>query len=1715
MVNSSKGTNQGTDQSQPPRKSRRSRWLKIGLGTGAVVLVAAAGGAWWLSRYVRQELAPLVSKQLTEILQRPVEVGEITGFGLSQLRFGESRIPATPTDSDRVTIPALVVRFHPWQALQERTLSLQITAIDAQVYLEQDADGTWLATSLNLAEPSGPLTIEVAEVRLDNGTVTVVPRSPEGLVGSPVELSQIQAHAQLQQDQSTFTADLQGQLGADASLNLTASGDFQLQEATAQVQGQNLPLPLLLGLVANPTPLPFALTSGSSNVDLSLGVTAGQLTSLQGSLNLDNLSAQLPDRPLPLSLDTAQLTLKTAELSGGQLTALQGNLKLNNLSAPFADSSTPLTLASAQVNLDNLTLSDGDLNSLTLLGNLSLDNLSAPIPTLPDPLTVARGQMSFKDDRLIVDDLKAQLANLTAVTTGSVNWRNQTLDLVTTIAAVDLGEILTTLALKPPVAVGGTVDTRLSLGGTFAQPTLEGEIETVGGLQVDRLGLRSASTRFGINNVLALIPMANPAPDIIPTLSLQGTRLVAELGGVVQGGGSITLTPDLGLALDFFAEALPLEALAQAYGSTVPVALGNLSAQTQIRGTLANPQVVAQFQALEAAYPLQGQVQLLGDVLVLDNAVISVAGGTLRAQGRQAGDRWRLAVNASQVQPSLLDLPVEGIVDGIFNLSGPRNSFTPQDIRAQGDVTLSQGVSLIRSPLTATWAWNGKDLAILEARATGFQGRGTIAVALPGDSPTPGITGLDLAVQLTDYGLATLPLALPPQLDLQGQASFNGTLQGTPTAPRIQGTVAVANLAVNQTPFDTQLAGNIAQTAQGLALTLAGDNDQLQLNLDADYQPQYAFIQRDQGTVQARRQDQQFNINIQQFPLSTLGLKAELPQLGEQVVAGLVSGQVNLDLESLVAVGGITVSQPNWGTLQADYAQTQFRFANNALDLFNGVFALGDSRFSLEGRGVLAEDPQFKLAIAVEQGQVRDFLTALQWFDLVDVGRGLLPPSYDTAGELGSLSVGIAQAPVGQQLQRFSEIKARVSRTLVERQEQRKIPPLRELEGAFGGSITVAGSRDQGIQAQFNLGGEDWSWGDYHANRVALTGEFADNQFTLQPVLLESDTMEVRFAGTLGGERQTGQLTIQELPVGLVRQFIDVPVDVEGQFNLQATLGGSVADPQILGDLSLVNGTLNQVSLVTRETGFSYLNGRLQFGGVLELDRNAATPVLLNGDIPYALPFSTVQPDSNAIDISLKVQDEGLALVSLISQDNLTWLGGKGEVTLKVGGTVQEPIAEGEVVLRGASVSAKALPEGEIITDLVGTIRFVRDRLQVDQLVGQFSEGQVTAVGILPLAVPFADDDRDRATPLAVNFQNLNLNLPGLYNGGAGGDVRVIGSALNPRITGTVQLQDGDVFIPDPATVALQQLRRLRQGDNPPAANALAISPITFDNLTLQLADQVNVTSQPLFSFRAVGDLIINGGLGDLRPEGTINVTRGQVNLFTTSFILARRRENVAIFRPENGLDPDLDVELQASVTEISNQIPTAGPIAQSEILDSPVSSLNELQTIRIRASVVGPASKLLQNLSLSSRPARSQSELYALVGGGFVNTLGQGGDSTLALANLAGSALINNLQSAINNVLSGPVDFRLFPTIVDSNRSKEQADNDATPDQVSNTLALGAELGINLTNSMSFSVLRLLTLDLPTRFNLRYQLNDNLQLRGASDFQGDNRFVVEYERRF
>jgi translocation and assembly module TamB len=203
------------------------------------------------------------------------------------------------------------------------------------------------------------------------------------------------------------------------------------------------------------------------------------------------------------------------------------------------------------------------------------------------------------------------------------------------------------------------------------------------------------------------------------------------------------------------------------------------------------------------------------------------------------------------------------------------------------------------------------------------------------------------------------------------------------------------------------------------------------------------------------------------------------------------------------------------------------------------------------------------------------------------------------------------------------------------------------------------------------------------------------------------------------------------------------------------------------------------------------------------------------------------------------------------------------------------------------------------------------------------------------------------------------------------------------------------------------------------------------------------------------------------------------------------------------GLNPYVDVQLTTSVPEVSqNPFQNTTALSQSEIADRPITDFGTLQTVRVQASVRGPADQIFENLELTSSPRRSENEIIALLGGSFVDTLGQG-NGVLAIANLASSALLTNIQTFIANTL-GLSDFRLFPTTISSSRDR------------TSSFGIAAELGFDITSDLSVSVLQILTDDsIPTQFNLRYRLSDEFLLRGSTNLSGDSQAVLEFETRF
>ena len=881
----------------------------------------------------------------------------------------------------------------------------------------------------------------------------------------------------------------------------------------------------------------------------------------------------------------------------------------------------------------------------------------------------------------------------------------------------------------------------------------------------------------------------------------------------------------------------------------------------------------------------------------------------------------------------------------------------------------------------------------------------------------------------------------------------------------------------------------------------------------------------------------------------------------KQITTNLGSGSLKSGL-----LGTTNVLNPRVGTGRGEDFKASFSLSDQKISLQKSTLRLPllDDRgnptgevgtVAFKGDVNLRGEPQVNAEMAVTDGRFEDVLKLAQVFNIEDLTRSSPLPTYGQASDVVAQKIDVKDKTLLQQLQTYAKNNQALSQ-IAETRQGAIFPSSLDIRGRFDSTLKIAGNpfRLDRIKADFSVKAKNLEWRPYasyleensdrkldrNPNRVLraetaiLEGGLDNGVLSIRPFILNSGDTKIRLSSVQIGEvdEQSGQLKIENLPVEAIQEFIPVPLSLAGQplaltGNLNATvsLSGPRNKPNFLGSATLMDGTLNGSAIQSANGSFNYIEGRVNFNN--RIIANSSEPIVVQGELPIDLPLptGTVSSPDRSVKIAARIKDDGLSLLNLLGQP-IAWQGGKGQLNLDITQNDTTPLTLlGSLTLDGAQVKVQALPEP--LTNVKGRIFANLSGIQVEELRGEFSKGSIVAQGTLPL-VGFSDpvlpEETPPATsqatpssspeplkiavskvaiprqqPLTIALQKIAINLKGLYQGGVNGNLVVGGSVFSPRIGGKVSLTNGQVLLTDAPTTDL-------------AAGGKTDGRVPFElsSLNLTLGDNVRVVRAPIINFVARGNLVVNGTLDNPAPVGRIDLQAGQVNLFTTQFVLARGYRNFAEFRKELGLDPILDVRLVTAVPEVTRtRIPTNN--ITSEIAESLNTSntIGGVQTVRIQARANGPASLLTENLELKSSPSRSNTEIVALLGGGFINTLGRGDDATLGIANFAGSALLTNVQGAIGNAL-GLSEFRLFPTLIGNEKQK------------TSTLGLAAEVGIDLLRTkdglpiLSATIFRVLTVpNQNTQVGLRYRLNEQFLFRGLTDFSGDNRGVVEFETRF
>lgn len=1612
---------------RPPRRRLRLAWRPVALGLGLVALAGGVGGTLWVRNFLRNDLAPLLSTTLSDVVNRPVEVGPLQGIALNwrgqgEIVFGESSLPPTETDGDRATVQQVRARFNLLDLLQRR-LGLVLTLQNPDIFLDQTDDGKWIAIELAENEDEAPMKVELRQLLVEDGTVTVAPS-----VQLMIEAQK--PGVQADSDLSVRLERVNGEVNLESIEAADASGVL--------LEGQNIR---------------FDITGNPGR---------------GGALRLRGEGVTVPDLQLNLVVQSDGVAVQDVGTLLAMPVALEEGRLFSNLELRFAD--------------DTVT---------GLNGTARFADVAVAIANVPKRITQARAQLRFRNRLITIENGRVTYGTIPVEVEGTYDLR-EGYNLSTRVRNVDFRQIEETADVTTPITLAGAFDADVTVTGPPNGPIVAGAVRSSRPLLIDKVAIDRLSTRFSL---------VNERVDL--------TDLVAQLagGGVVTGGGVLGLGDAATVQARVQAQNLPADALARTYGATLPpeIVLGRVNADVRVDGPSNALQTAIQWQAAEATYPARGELLIAGDTLRLQNTTLEVGGGRVEAEGDLVGDRWQAVVRSQGVGLRQFSPELAGVLDGTVRLAGTLADATLAGIRAEGDVRLSQGVSLLTGPLTADFRWLGDRLVLDRAAAPGFRANGTVFARTTDN--TPEISSFDLALDVQDFNLNRLPVTLPPQVRVAGRTDFSGRVTGTPAAPSVNGLLALNGLTINERQFDPRLAGPVQfALGQGARADLTGRRDQLSVDLDGDYLPRSFLLVHDGARAEGTRRNRTLVTTLENLPLDWFAL-APAADLGLGPVTGTVSANADVNLDTYATEGSFTVDRPAVGYLFADQFSGRVSYSDNRIELEDGLLALAlpterpplaqpYSTVAVTGSATLGNDPQFEATLKTDNARIQDVLNTLRWYDFDDVARGLRQPPTARSADLNTVPVQTGDRPIYQQLQRYSEILALLDLQQQQEEAANPLPRLAALRGNFEATLNLSGSVQSGVAATFDLNGEDWQWGEFNAQQVIAQGSLQDGVLELLPLRLGSDEAFLSFNGQFGADEISGQLQAQSVDITPLQDILRLPISVTGRVNGNAFLLGSLGDPEVRGEVNLSDAKIQQQSVQGVRALFSYDDARARIIGQMSV--NETEPLRLRADIPYAFDFMEIEPDSDEIAINVNVQNEGLDLLKLFT-NQVAWAGGEADVNLNITGTLTAPLVTGAAEFNGASLSAPALPEP--LTNITGRAQFNASFVDVEGIRGQFRQGEVVAQGILPIFDPndFPRSETAVNQPLSVSLNQVVLNLKGLYSGGVDGAVQITGTALAPVIGGDIALTNGRV--------------QLLSGDAPPPEdppidpNDITLPP-RFDDLRLSLGRGLRITLDPLLDFLVAGELRVNGTVRAPRPEGELQVRRGIVNLFTTQFNLVRGYNNTAEFIPQRGLDPYLQVQLVASVPEVT-RTPVTTSSGAAEINETLVTDLGSLSNVRVVATVDGYASEMFDGFltgsdtfALTSSPARSDSEIIALIGGGFVNTFGQG-DSTLAIANLAGSAFLPGIQGVISEVL-GLSDFRLFPTLLPSENAS------------STTLELAAEAGIDLFGTdLSGSVLAVLTADAPVQFNLRYRINDQFLIRSYIDTDGGTGAILEFETRF
>ena len=209
-------------------------WLKLFLKTSSVVglglFLLGIVGIGFARSWAKDHLAPIVAKELSKTLKRPVNLGEIEDIWFDRIQINNAFIPTHSDDFNQLKVREVIITFSPLDLLLKQSVKLDIEIAAPDIYLAQNVRGNWLNISPQPKSSPSPIKVELGTINIENARIVVLPYSKNP---QPVTINKINLQADIDDNQQQVKFNGGGQFGDSGQVriqgnSLIANGKTEL-----------------------------------------------------------------------------------------------------------------------------------------------------------------------------------------------------------------------------------------------------------------------------------------------------------------------------------------------------------------------------------------------------------------------------------------------------------------------------------------------------------------------------------------------------------------------------------------------------------------------------------------------------------------------------------------------------------------------------------------------------------------------------------------------------------------------------------------------------------------------------------------------------------------------------------------------------------------------------------------------------------------------------------------------------------------------------------------------------------------------------------------------------------------------------------------------------------------------------------------------------------------------------------------------------------------------------------------------------------------------------------------------------------------------------------------------------------------------------------------------------------------------------------------------